>query len=231
MASLQDRIKLSQSVFGNDIVDFYRSNTLFMYEKYYQSDDMCSIISKDKIEVGGFYFLHYLDDSNWMKWSPIFCCDYRKFSNMIVILGVNFNFIPLEIRGYIFDKFIIESDFKSNKTLNVDFKGMYSELLKFGFEYSIVEYNVSQIKVVHRINLELLPRFLYSSYPKNIYDPKKLMQIWEKKIETREKRHAEIITSILSEFYEVDKDLSNKYDALKDHIDRLQASYQKYGTP
>ena len=231
MGSLLDKIKISQKVFGADIVDYYRSNTLFMYEKYRKSDDMCKSIPVQDIQPGGFYFIQYLDDSNWMRWSPIFCCDYRKFSNMIVILGLNFNFIPLEIRSTIFDKFISEKDFEKNSFLEVNFKGMYAELLKYGFEYAVVEYNVAQIKLVNIINLELLPRFLYSSFPKNKYDPKALYHIWKTKLETREKRHAEMITSVLSEFYEVDTELTDKYDALKEHIDRLQKSYEKYGTP
>ena len=76
---------------GTDLVDYYRNNTLFMYDKYSKSESDCEAISKEDIREGGFYFLYYMDDSNWMRYSPIFCCDWRKFSNMIVILGVNFN--------------------------------------------------------------------------------------------------------------------------------------------
>jgi len=229
MSSLKERVKLSRLVFGTDIVDYYRNNTLYMYDKYSKTDDDCKAIAKEDIQIGGFYHLHYLDDSNWMRWSPIFCCDYRKFSNMIVILGVNFNFIPLELRDDIFDKFITEKNFAANDVLEVNFRGMYTELLKYGFEYSIQEYNVAQIQLVHRISLELLPRFLYSSYPKNTYDPKKLLEIWETKLETRDQRHKEIITSILSDFYKVREEISEKYDALRGHIERLRTSYEKYG--
>lgn len=231
MGSLKERVKLSRLVFGTDIVDYYRNNTVFMYEKYSKTDEDCKAIAKEDIQVGGFYHLHYLDDSNWMRWSPIFCCDYRKFSNMIIILGVNFNFIPLELRDSIFDKFITEKNFESNDIIEVNFTGMYAELLKYGFDYSIQEYNVAQIQLVHRISLELLPRFLYSSYPKNTYDPKKLLEIWETKLETKEQRHKEIITSILSDFYKVRDEISDKYDALGGHIERIRSSYEKYGRP
>lgn len=229
MGALKDKLQLEQKVFGSDIVDFYRKNTTFMYDKYSKSDDDCVSISKEDIQVGKFYFLHYMDDSNWMRWSPIFCCDYRKFKNMIVILGVNFNFIPLEIRLSIFDKFITEDNIKEDSTLEVDFKGMYSELLRYGFEYSIQEYNVAQIKLAHQVSLNLLPRFFYSSYPKNTYDPKKLMEIWKTKLSDKEERHREIISSVLSDFYDVNKEISFQYNALKDHISRLQQSYGKYG--
>ena len=231
MGALEEKRKLSQIVHGRDLVDYYKNNTNFMYFKYAESDSDCESINKVDIRTGGFYFLHYLDDSNWMKYSPIFCCDWRKFGNMIVILGVNFNFIPLELRTRIFDKFIKEEDFEKNSFLEVDFKGMYTELLKYGFEYSIQEYNVAQIKLVHRISLELLPRFLNSSHPKNTYDPVKFMEILETKLSTKEQRHKEIISSVLKDFYDVNKDISEGYKELGNHISRLRKSYQKYGKP
>ena len=229
MGALLEKIELSMKTNGGNIVDFYKENTLFMYDKYQKSDDDCEAIRMEDIIVGGFYFFQYLDDSNWMKYSPVFCADHRKVSNLNVLLAVNFNFIPLEIRGRLFDKFIIEKDFERNSILPVDFKGMYNELLKYGFEYSIVEYNVAQLKYVHRISLNLLPRFLYSSYPLNKYDPKKLSEIWRKKLETREKRHQEIIVSLLNEFYDINNDINSKYSQLEDHISRLQKSFMKYG--
>lgn len=231
MGPLMDRLKLSQKVFGTDIVDYYKKNTQYMFELYKKSSKECEVMRKEDIKVGGFYHLVYRDDSNWMRWSPIFCCDYRKMGNMIIVLGVNFNFIPLELRPKIFDPFIREEDFEKNKLLEVDFKGMYTELLKIGFEYSIQEYNVAQIDIIHRINLDILPRFMYSSFPKNKYDPNKLMDTWEKKLETKAQRHREIIQSVLSDFYDVENDINERYDALSGHIQRLQKSYTKYGRP
>jgi hypothetical protein len=229
MGLLDEKVKLSKLVHSTDIVDYYQKNTLFMYNKYQSSDEECSAINKSDIVVGGFYFFHYNDDSNWMRWSPVFCCDSRKFKNMIVVLAVNFNFIPLELRSSIFDKFISEKDFENNSFLKVDFSGMYSELIRYGFEYAIQEYNVSQIELVHRIDMNLLPRFLFSSYPKNVYDPNKLMEIWQTKLETKAERHKEIITSVLKDFYDLNKDLTETYEALGSHIKRVRKSYQKYG--
>lgn len=229
MGALLDKLKLSKDLFGQDIVDYYKSNTLYMMELYTKSTDDCLSISISDIQVGCFYFLQYLDQSNWMRFSPIFCVDYRKVNNMTIILGLNFNFIPLEIRSNLFDKYIIEKDIINNTPLVVDFKGMYTELLRWGFEYSIVEYNAIQIKYAHKISLELLPRFLYSSHIKNKYDPVKLMEIWRAKIDKREKRHQEIISSVLSDYYDINKEISEKYDALGGHIDRIQKSLAKFG--
>jgi hypothetical protein len=164
-----------------------------------------------------------------MKYAPIFTVDFKKFSDMIVIFGVNFNFIPLEIRVGIFDKFITEQDFENDSLLAVDYKGMYDELRKLGFEYAINEFNMKQIQLVHKISLETVPRFLYSQHPKNKYDPNGLMGIWNAKIEKRDARHQEMVSSLIDDFYKMDNEISEKYVVLDNHIKRLQASLKKYG--
>jgi hypothetical protein len=229
MNILSEKIKLSKSVYGENIVDYYKKNTLFMYDLYGKSSEYCPSIKADEIYLGGFYHLHYKDDSNWMKWSPIFCCDLRDVGGMKLILGLNLNFIPLDIRVSIFENFITEEDFRLNKTLKVDFMGMYKQLLKFGFEYAIQEYNLNRVVLAHRIHLDILPRFFYSSHPKNIYDPGKLYQIWSKKLETRELRHAELIQSTLDEFYDINNEISEKYNVLTNRITRIRKNFEKWG--
>lgn len=230
MGELTERIKLSLLVNGNGVVDNFRNNSLYFYEKYQKSDDLVKSIKVEDIFPGGFYFFHYLDDSNWMQFSPVFVADYRKFSNKIVLLCVNFNFIPLEIRAMVFDKYITEEDFEKDNYLVVDYEGMYSELQRLGFEYALMEFNSIQLRLVHKIKLDLLPRFLYAQHPKNVYDPKKLIQIWEAKINTRNERHKEIMLSTLSDFYDINKDISDKYNVLNEHIKRIRRGITKYGS-
>ena len=55
MGALKERVKLNRLVFGQDIVDYYRNNTKFMYEKYSESNIDCESISKEDIQVGRFY--------------------------------------------------------------------------------------------------------------------------------------------------------------------------------
>jgi DNA anti-recombination protein RmuC len=55
------------------------------------------------------------------------------------------------------------------------------------------------------------------------------MEIWQTKLETKEQRHKEIITSVLKDFYDLNKDLTETYEALGSHIKRVRKSYQKYG--
>ncbi len=229
MGSLGEKVKISMKSFGGNLIDYYKNNSIFMLDKYSKTDDLCHAISVVDISPGGFYHFHYLDDSNWMKYSPVFVVDFRKLKGLTIVMAVNFNFIPLEIRSRIFDKYMTEKDFEKNSFLVVDFKGMYTELIRIGFEYALVEYNTSQIKLVHRISLDLLPRFLYSSYPKNKYDPNKLMEIWTAKLKTKEKRHQEMTTALLDDFYNISEDISEDYDALRDHIERVKKSFEKFG--
>ena len=216
-------------MYGGDEVENFKNNSLFFAQKYKKPDESVKVVRLAEIKPGGFYFLHYLDDSNWLKFAPVFLVDFRKFDNKVILIAVNFNFIPMEIRAQIFDNYITNDDFEKNNYLKVDYEGMYRELLKVGFEYALMEFNAAQIKIVHRIHLELLPRFLYAQHPINKYDPKKLVEIWQAKLDKREQRHKEIISSILSEYYDITKEISEKYDLMRDHIKRIQTSLTKYG--
>lgn len=230
MSELLERVKLSLLVNGDGVVNNFKNNSIYFVEKYAKSDELVKNIDVKNIFPGGFYFFQYADNSNWMRYSPVFVTSFKKFDNKIIIFGVNFNFIPLEIRVMIFDKYITEEDFEKNNFLEVDYSKVYDELNKLGFAYALMEFNAIQILTCHRISLEMLPRFLYSQHPKATYDPNKLMQIWEAKIETRDERHKEMMISIISDFYDINKDITNKYDVLSGHISRIRSSIKRFGT-
>lgn len=236
MGALKEQVKLDMSVFGGDPVSFFAENVQYMYNLYQESRPVCPAISKENLVTGGFYHLHYLDDSNWMRYSPVFVVGEFRKGNMIFIDVVNLNFIPLELRVEIFDPYITEKDYeKGDVLLSANGKGVYEKLFSLGFEYAYFQkqfaYNLAQVKLAHRVTLPILSRFLWSAYPLNKYDPKALMQIWKKKLETKEQRHKEIIKATMDDFYGIETDLSGRYDVLSGHIDRLQKSYMKYGKP
>lgn len=226
---LVERIRLNLLVYGDGIEDNFRKNSAFFAESYSKSSKMITAQSSADLQSGGFYFLHYHDDSNWMKYAPIFMVEQKNFGNQIIVLAVNLNFIPIEVRAMIFDPYILEEYFENDTFLKVDYTGMYNELVKFGFEYALMEFNLRQIKLVHKIHMEMLPRFFYSQHPSATYDPKKLMQIWYKKLETKSQRNQEMMKSMISDFYDINKDISEKYKVMKGHIDRIQKSLKKYG--
>jgi hypothetical protein len=222
---LSELVKVNVITYGNDVVDTFKNNSLYFLDLYNKSIDDFKTVSTKDLFPGGFYFLHYHDDSNWMKYSPVFIAGYKKLSNKIIILAVNLNFIPLQVRVLLFDKFITQKDFEMDKNdtfLKVDYEGVYNELRKLGFEYALMEFDASRIELAHKVSLLLLPRFLYHQHPINKYDPEKLMSIWEAKIENREQRHKEMTLAILSDFYDVNNEISEKYDVLKGHIQRIR---------
>jgi hypothetical protein len=229
MGELLERINLNNLVYGNGITENYKNNSLYFYNKLSKSDEEVISMNVGQMQLGRFYHLHYLDPSNWMKYSPIFTADFKKFKNLVIIIGVNFNFLPLEIRVSIFDKYIKEEDFENDNQLEVDFKGVYNELKRYGFEYALVEYNLKQVQLVHRINMSVVPRFLYSGHPKNKYDPRKLYDIWNAKIDNRAQRDAEMSGALIKDFFSASDDINENYKLLKSHIERIKTSLEKYG--
>lgn len=228
MGELIDRVGIRMLVDGDGLVDNFKNNSLYFYDKYTNSDKDVMSVSVGDIVVGRFYHFHYQDSSNWMIYSPVLVVGYKKLQNKIIILAINLNFIPLEVRVYFFDNFMREENFTNDKSLNVNYEGAYNELLKIGFEYALVEYDAINIKIVHKISMEFVPRFLISAHPKNKYDPAKLFDIWKVKIPEKEARHKEMLKATLDDFYTVTGEINEKYSLLKNHITRIQAHNNKY---
>ena len=229
MSELLERVRLNNLVYGDGVADNFKNNSIFFYNKYSKSDNQVSSIGVGEIQIGRFYHLHYQDDSNWMKYSPVFTVDVKKFESLIILMAVNFNFIPVEVRISIFDKFMNSDTFENDRLLSVDFTGVYNELKRYGFEYAIVEYNIKQVKLVHKINMSVVPRFLYSAHPINKYDPRKLYEIWSAKISKRNERDAEMSKLLIDDFIKSSDEIAENYKMMKDHINRVKRSIEKYG--
>lgn len=229
MSELLERVKLNLLVYGHGIAENFKNNSLYFYQKYNQSDEEVRSIRPEEIQFGGFYHLIYQDDSNWLKYSPVFTVGQKHTTEGKFLLAINLNFIPIEVRVAFFEKFMTEENFEQDRLLRVDYKGVYTELLKFGFEYSLLEYQVSRIAFVHKIKMYSVPRFLYSAYPINKYDPKKLYEIWKAKISKQHLRHQEMCKSLISDFVNASDDILENYKQLKGHIERLRKGIEKYG--
>lgn len=220
---------------GGDVTDngvlvpYFRQSSEFMYNKYKRPDEYCEAINLSSISKGYFYFFMYADESNWMQLAPVFLCDWKKFDNKIIGYGVNFNFIPIQYRVAIFDK-IINNLTDDNQLSSVNFESMYKILLSVGYEYAIVEFDMSRMKRVYKISYSILPEFLCHTHPAIKYDPINLYNIWKKKLETKADRHQEMIKLIADEFYNVTGEISDKYKELKSHINRLSRNNSKFGS-
>lgn len=230
MGELRKRIlELTKS----GVPTFFKENSLKYYNLYKSPNpDDLEVIPFSKMYNGGLYFLYYKDESNWMQLSPILCADIR---DQRIVFGINLNFLPLEIRLDLFDDMVIDLQ-NNNKQSNgmtpfhfMSFEKAYKKLLRTGFEYAIVEYDVSRIVRVYEINYNNLSTWLYSQHPKNIYDPNKLYQIWSSKLKDRPERHKELITKLVEDFYNVTDELVDNSTALKGHFQRLQRNQEKFG--
>jgi hypothetical protein len=62
---------------------------MFLFDKYKGSCKEVLNVPIIKMHIGGFYFIQYEDDSNWMKYSPTFVVDFRKFENILIINRIN----------------------------------------------------------------------------------------------------------------------------------------------
>lgn len=226
MGKLIDAI---QSESGGNIPDYYKKNTISLYNRYKSPDKEVRSIPVSKMSEGAFYFLLYRDESNWMKYSPIFFVDWKEFDDMIIGYGVNMNFIPLEYRAALFDSIILNLE-DEDQVRGLNFESMYKQLLRIGYEYALVEYDMRRIERCYHISINILPNFLYSSYPKNKYDPQKLYDIWYKKLSGREQRHQEIIQQLATDFFKVTEEIEMKYDSLSDHMKRVQRNHKKFGS-
>jgi hypothetical protein len=228
MGILLDRVEVDNNLKKIDVATAFKQNSLFFFEKYKSSDKGVRFIPLRDITLGGFYFLHYKDESNWMQYSPVFTIEHKKFEDRIVLLALNFNFIPIELRVRLFDPYMNRDDFEKNRDLVVDYPGIYNKLLSIGFEYSIVEYNMAQVMFSHRISNDLVPRFLYSQHPINIYDPKKLYQIMLAKIGDQKLRDEQIRKLAVDQLYKEVSQEGFDLDQLAGRFERIQRNLRKF---
>jgi hypothetical protein len=233
MGELREKIKQNIKK-DSGISSHYKKNSLKFFELYNNPDnEIVQSINLSEMNIGGIYFMYYKDESNWMRYSPILMADHR---DKRLIFGVNLNFLPLEQRSNLFESLIVDVNHLNNKQPSntepfkfIDFEMVYKKLIRFGFEYSLVEYSLDRIVGVFRINFINLDEWIYSGHPKNIYDPVKLYDIWSKKIKNRPERHKELITKLVEDFYNVTDELIEESNVLKDHLKRLKRNNEKYG--
>lgn len=245
MRELSERCKLSLLVNGNGELDNYNNNNAFFTSKYLNSDSEVRNVNINSVFPGRFYFfeLDKNENSNWIRYSPTFVISNSFFANKMsegfkgqveeaninqpgpvinLIQVVNMNFLPFEIRVALFDKFMVEDDFEKDRALPVDFEGIHNELRNYGFEYAITHYPTHRIVNAWKIDMKLVPRFLYSSSAINKYDPRNLYSIRKSKIGKSQKRDEEMRKLNVNDFMKPIEEIEDKYNVLKESIIRVQ---------
>lgn len=217
MSKFIDNYNTSLTLHGDGLVDNYRNNTMFFYNQYMKSSNDILSIKMEQMHIGYFYFIHYrIDDKKtFIQYSPILVVDFRKVNDLVIVFAINFNIIPLDMRHHIVDDLVDDNIINSNYRINITYELAYKILLKYGFEYAIVEYNPLDIVKVHKISTNILPRFICSGHPKVYYDHRKLYNIWKNALKTREKRYNENKNKLVSELEFVKNQMNSGYDKLK----------------
>ena len=222
MGELSERVKLSMLVNGNGLIENFQNNSNFFAEKYTKSEKNIEAVDVKDLQLGRFYHFHCIDNSNWVRYSPVFLIEQKKFANIIMVIGINLNFIPLKIRETIFDNFISEKNFEQDIPVEISVNFIRNELIKYGFEYSLIEYNVKNIVLAHKISFDMVPRFIYSAHPENTYDPEKLYEIWKAKVANKFDRASEMNQLLMSDLLSAQDEINQKFTHLNDHIFRVQ---------
>ena len=232
MGHLSELVKLNVLVRGANELDAYINNTNYFMARYSVQSSDNEILSIRKVQIipGQFYFFTYMHDSNWYKYSPVFVIDKKVSNGLTILRCINMNFLPLSFRVAFFDPYLREQDFENpNFILKANFDKVEKELLKFNYNFSIKMYNVDQIVQAYKISLSILPRFLYSGHIDAKYDPGKLKQIWQSQIKVAELREKEMMSATMDDYTDLTKDISNKFDALKNDVMTFRNSLRKYG--
>lgn len=245
MGELYERCKLSLLVHGNGELDNYNNNNAFFTAKYKDSDSEVSNVRLDKVFPGKFYFfqLDNNEKSNWIRLSPTFVISNSFFANKMsdgfeaqveeaklnrpgavinLIQVINLNFLPFEVRVAFFDKFMVEDDFEKDRALPVEFEEVHNQLRNFGFEYAITHYPTHRIVNAWKIDMKLVPRFLYSSNEINKYDPVKLYSIRKSKIKDSQRRDQEMRSLNVTDFMKPFEEIEEKYKVLAESVLRVQ---------
>lgn len=215
-------------------VQYFKDNSMYFLNQWKTPTDVLPE-SPARVFNGQFYFWFYRDESNWMNFSPVFFVDMRKFNNRTIYYAINMNFLPLDVRVNFFDFFITNLNDETQMSNKVTFKGAYENLLipRFkpsipGFEYALVEYDATRIVSSYRIPISLWARFIYSQHPKNIYDPNKLYEIWFTKLKTKQERHQAIMSQLVEDYFDAQKEINEEASILKGHIQRLRRNDKKF---
>lgn len=232
MGHLTELVKLNVLVRGANELEAYINNTNYFTTRYLAQspDNDVLAIRKNQIIPGQFYFFTYMHDSNWFKYSPVFIIDKKVASGITILRCINMNFLPLRFRVTFFDPYLREQDFSNpNFILKTQFDKVARELLKFKYNFAIKMYSVDQIVKVYRISLNILPRFLYSGHKYAKYDPGKLKQIWQSQSSVADVREKEMMSATMDDYTDLTKDISGKFDVLKNDVMTFRNSLRKYG--
>ena len=187
-------------------------------------------VNPNYLRIGAFYFIKYdlkkINKSSKMEqFVPMLLVDYKPLVDSRVFYAINFNFLTTVKKEAFFLKFmeryeklLEENEKKSNwlsetPLYNISYSRVFSDLLRYGFDYSIREFRVELIEEVYGISTNHLPELI--SLDTQIItgvDEAKLNDIWIAKLKNEglQDRMDELY-NIKNNYEELIKELKEKF--------------------
>lgn len=172
------------------------TRSLKVYKKKYQDyfnhsmKYIASMIRENKnsiglsnLKKGEFYFIIYdskkINKSSKMEQNvPMLLVDYKENIDSRVLYILNMNFIPLNIKEAIFANL-----FNDYNPGDVNYKNIYTFLLRYGAEYAIREIRVELLEKIYHVDIND-SIYLITANTKALtgVDEQKLSEIWISKL-------------------------------------------------
>ena len=194
-------------------------------------------LSLQHLKIGSFYFVRYdmtkINKSSKMEQLvPLMVVDYKEKIDSKVVWILNLNFLTMKTKELFFTNFLDRYDkvfeTNSNKTdwlseqpiPNVSYDKMYSELLRYGVEYSLREMRVELFNEIYSVSTDEVEKLIsVNTQALTGVDEGKLEEIWIAKLksENLESRIADIMT-IKNNYEKIVEELAEKFKHLNKRI-------------
>lgn len=194
-------------------------------------------LSPTYLKVGSFFFVKYdiqgINKSSKMEqFVPMMVVDYKPQIDSKTIWVINMNFLTMKTKEIFFSSFMdkhnstLKQNEKKDKWLdekpltNISYKSMYSELLQYGFEYSIREMRLELFHEIYGVSSDDVHKLItINTQAITGVDEAKLNDIWIAKLknESFENRVEEILT-IKNNYDKIIEELAEKFKDLNDKL-------------
>lgn len=194
-------------------------------------------LSPEYLKIGSFFFLKYdmqsINKSSKMEqFIPMMVVDYKEKIDSKVVWILNMNFLTLKSKELFFIGFLdrYENIFMNNNEKTkwleeqslpgISYKYMYSELLKYGVEYSIREIRIDLINEIYGVSTDDVHKLVtMNTQAITGVDEAKLEEIWITKLkkERLEDRVVDIMT-IKNNYDKIVEELAEKFKHLNKKI-------------
>lgn len=211
-----------------------------IYDKIKKPDRNLHPVKIHDLQIGRFYFLFYDlagKSSKMEQYSPVLLVDIKKVKTKLYAYGLCFNFIPANIRILYFDKLLdrFQNTIQKNLTIkdiyyetplqNINFEVIYKTLLSTGFEYSIREFDITEINTAYLVATQYIPYFIiFDTQPFTGVDEGKLVEIWQVKIKEQTERHKEIMSKLQKNYNEMEEMFKEEFKSIKEQRENMEKS-------